>query len=197
MTDPPYGTSTDSPKRITMKKQYDLVVIGTGTAAMTAAMKVRSADWQVAVIDYRPFGGTCALRGCDPKKMLVGGADAFDHARRMRGKGIVGDVHIDWQQLMAFKRTFTDPVPQKMEQRYKDKGIVRYHGKARFVGKNTLQVADDVLKSKHILIASGAEPVKLNIPGEAYLIDNEGFLALETLPRRIVFVGGGYIAAEF
>lgn len=180
-----------------MKKQYDLVVIGTGTAAMIAAMKARSADWQVAVIDYRPFGGTCALRGCDPKKMLVGGADAFDHARRMRGKGVVGDLHIDWQQLMAFKRAFTDPVPQRMEQQYKDKGIVSYHGRARFIGKNTLQAADDVLESKHILIASGAEPVKLNIPGEAYLIDNEGFLALETLPRRIVFVGGGYIAAEF
>ncbi len=180
-----------------MKKQYDLVVIGAGTAAMTAAMTTRSEGWQVAVIDHRPFGGTCALRGCDPKKMLIGGADAFDRARRMHGKGIVGDVHIDWQQLMAFKRTFTDPVPQKMEQRYKEKGIDSYHGKARFVGKNTLQVAGDVLESKHILIASGAEPVKLNIPGEAYLMDNEGFLALETLPRRIVLVGGGYIAAEF
>ena len=180
-----------------MKKQYDLVVIGTGTAATTSAMTVRSAGWQVAVIDHRPFGGTCALRGCDPKKMLLSGADAFDYARRMHGKGVVGAVRIDWQQLMAFKRTFTDPVPQKMEQRYKEKGIDTFHGKARFVGKNTLQVADDTLDSKHILIASGAEPVKLNIPGEAYLIDNEGFLALETLPSRMVLVGGGYIAAEF
>ena len=180
-----------------MKKQYDLVVIGTGTAAMTVAMQVRSAGWQVAVIDYRPFGGTCALRGCDPKKMLIGGADAFDHARRMHSKGVVGDVHIDWQQLMAFKRTFTDPVPQKMEERYKKKGIDSHHGKARFVGKNMVQVEGEVLEAKHILIASGAEPVKLNISGEEYLMDNEGFLALETLPRRVVLVGGGFIAAEF
>jgi len=61
-----------------MTKQYDLIVIGTGTAAMTAAMRIRAAGWHVAVIDFRPFGGTCTLRGCDPKKMLIGGADALD-----------------------------------------------------------------------------------------------------------------------
>src|SRR6266487_1112753 len=106
-----------------MGKTYDLVIVGTGTAAMTAAMRVRAAGWSVAVIDFRPFGGTCALRGCDPKKMLVGGASAIDHIRRMRGKGPQGDVRLDWPELMAFKRSFTDPVPQKMEHRYADKGI--------------------------------------------------------------------------
>ncbi|MDO9236248.1 MAG: NAD(P)/FAD-dependent oxidoreductase [Aquabacterium sp.] len=180
-----------------MTKQYDLVVIGTGTAAMTAAMRVRAAGWTVAIIDHRPFGGTCALRGCDPKKMLIGGADAFDHARRMHGKGVTGDLQIDWQKLMAFKRTFTDPVPEKMEQRYREKGIDAYHGKARFLGRNTVQVAGDVLEGKHILLASGAEPIKLNIPGELHMMDNDGFLALEALPKRIALVGGGYIAAEF
>lgn len=180
-----------------MTKQYDLVAIGTGTAAMTVAMGVRAAGWTVAVIDHRPFGGTCALRGCDPKKMLIGGADALDHARRMHGKGVAGDIHIDWQQLMAFKRTFTDPVPEKMEERYREKGIDAYHGKASFLSKNTLQVGGDVLEGKHILLAPGAEPIKLNIPGEQHLMDNEGFLELETLPRRIALVGGGFIAAEF
>lgn len=180
-----------------MTKQYDLVIIGAGTAAMTAAMRVRAAGWQVAVVDFRLFGGTCALRGCDPKKVLIGGADALDHARRMHDIGVAGDLHIEWEKLMAFKRTFTDPVPQKMEQQYKDKGIDTYHGKARFIGKNMVQVEGEALEAKHILIASGAEPIALNIPGEQYLLDNEGFLALETLPRRIVLVGGGYIAAEF
>lgn len=180
-----------------MDKQYDLVIIGTGTAAMTAAMRVRETGWQVAVVDFRPFGGTCAQRGCDPKKMLIGGADAFDHAHRMLGRGLVGDVQIEWPKLMAFKRTFTDPVPEEMEGHYKSKGIDTYHGVARFVGRNSLTVNGETLDAKFILIASGAEPVKLDIPGEEHLMDNEGFLALETLPRRIVLVGGGYIAAEF
>lgn len=180
-----------------MAKQYDLVVIGAGTAAMTAAMRVRAAGWNVAVVDFRPYGGTCALRGCDPKKMLVSGAAAVDYARRMHANGVAGEVHIDWPRLMAFKRSFTDSVPENMEHRYREKGIDTYHGRARFTGTNALKIEDEVLDAKHILLATGAEAMKLGIPGEEYLVDNEGFLALEALPQRIVLVGGGYIAAEF
>ncbi len=180
-----------------MAKQYDLVVIGTGTAAMVAAMRVRSAGWSVAVIDFRPFGGTCALRGCDPKKMLVSGARAADHARRMQGKGIAGETRIDWPDLIGFKRGFTDPIPQTHEHRYAAKGIDRYHGQARFTGRNTLEVDGDLLEAERILIAAGAEPMKLGIPGEEHLITSEEFLELESLPERIVFVGGGYISFEF
>lgn len=179
------------------KQQYDLVVIGAGTAAMTAAMRVRAAGWQVAIVDFRPYGGTCALRGCDPKKMLISGATSLDYARRMQQNGVVGDLHIDWPRLMAFKHSFTDPVPEKHEQRYSDKGIDTYHGRAKFTGKNSLDIEGKALDAKYILLASGAEAMKLGIPGEEYLIDNEGFLALEELPQRIVLVGGGYIAAEF
>jgi glutathione reductase (NADPH) len=180
-----------------MAKRYDLVVIGSGTAASAAAMRVRAAGWQVAVVDFRPYGGTCALRGCDPKKMLVSGAAALDYARRMRENGVMGELHIDWPKLMAFKRTFTDPVPDKTELRYRDKGIDTYHGRARFNGKNALDIDGQAIEAKHILLANGAEPVTLGIPGEEHLVDNEGFLELETLPKRIVLVGGGYIAAEF
>jgi glutathione reductase (NADPH) len=85
-----------------MAKQYDLVVIGPGTAAQVASNRVRAAGWSVAVIDTRPFGGTCALRGCDPKKMLVSGAETVDLVSRMRGRGVEGDVRIDWADLIAF-----------------------------------------------------------------------------------------------
>ncbi|MGU2419691.1 dihydrolipoyl dehydrogenase family protein [Burkholderia cenocepacia] len=179
-----------------MAKLYKLVIIGTGTAAMGAAMRVRAAGWSVAVVDFRPFGGTCALRGCDPKKMLVSGATAADHARRMHGKGIAGETRIDWTELIAFKRGFTDPVPQKHEHMYAEKGIDSYHGRARFTGRNTLEVDGEPVEAEHILIAAGAEPIKLGITGEDHLITNEEFLELQTLPQRIVFVGGGYIAFE-
>src|SRR5258708_27458718 len=112
-----------------MSKVHDLVIVGTGTAAMVAAMRVRAAGCSVAVIDFRSFGGTCALRGCDPKKMLVGGAEAVDHARRMHGKGIVGDTAIYWPELMVFNRSFTDPVPEKHGQLYAAKGIDTFHGR--------------------------------------------------------------------
>ena len=180
-----------------MTDRYDLLIVGSGTAAMVAAMRVRKADWRVAVVDFRPFGGTCALRGCDPKKMLIGGAEAVDHARRMQDKGVAGDTHITWPDLIAFKRSFTDPVPAKQEHRYAEAGIDTFHGRVRFTGPNTLVVGSESLESRHILIAAGAEPGRLGIPGEEYLVTNEEFLELAQLPRRIVLVGGGYIASEF
>lgn len=92
-----------------MAKAFDLIVIGTGTAAATAANRCANAGWRVAMIDHLPYGGTCALRGCDPKKVLVGVAEALDLARRTRGKGLAGgDPSIDWRAMMAFKRTFTE-----------------------------------------------------------------------------------------
>ena len=176
---------------------YDLVIIGTGTAAMVAAMRVRKAGWTVAVIDEKPVGGTCALRGCDPKKMLIAGAEVIDAQHRMSRNGVAGEVRIDWRELIAFKRSFTDPIPAKHEQRYTEAGIATFHGAARFTGPNSLTVDGTELRARHFLIASGAEPVRLGIPGEEHLIDHEGFMAMETLPRRIALVGGGYIAAEF
>ncbi|MBM9592912.1 MULTISPECIES: dihydrolipoyl dehydrogenase family protein [Rhodobacterales] len=180
-----------------MAKQYQLVVVGTGTAAMVAGMRVRAAGWSVAVIDFRPFGGTCALRGCDPKKMMVGGAEAADHAWRMSGRGVEGDTHLEWRGLLDFKRGFTDPVPEKRRNTFAEKGIDTFHGRARFTGPNTLNIEGEAVEADHILIAAGAEPVPLGIPGEEHLIDNEAFLDLESLPKNIVLVGGGYIAAEF
>lgn len=70
-----------------MRNKFDLIVIGTGTAASTVAFECRSVGWQVAIIDSRPFGGTCALRGCDPKKVLVGVAEVLDSVRRMDERG--------------------------------------------------------------------------------------------------------------
>lgn len=179
-----------------MADEFDLVVIGSGTAAQVASARVRAAGWRVAVIDYRPFGGTCALRGCDPKKMLISGAEAIDATRRMRGCGIEGELAIDWPALVAFKRTFTDPVPVKHEQRYADRGIDAFHGQARFTGPDTVAVAGTQLKARHILIAAGARPVPLGVPGEEHVITSDAFLELEALPGRIAMVGGGYIAAE-
>lgn len=177
-------------------RRYDLVIIGTGAAAGAAATPVRSAGWSVAVVDHRPFGGTCALRGCDPKRVLAGATELTDGLRRMRGRGITGESEIDWRELIAFKRTFTDPVPQQRETSYREQGIDSFHGRARFTGRSTVTVEGNVLEGRHFLIAAGAEPVALGIPGEQYLATSEEFLALEQLPRRLVMVGGGYIAAE-
>src|SRR5258707_8457444 len=178
-------------------KTYDLVVIGSGTAAQVASARVRKAGRTVAIVDHRPFGGTCALRGCDPKKMFISGAEAIDAARRMEGHGVAGELRIGWPELIAFKRTFTDPVPQKQEARYAAQGIDAFRGLARFNGPDAVTVAGQELKAGHILVATGARPVHLRIPGPEHIITSDHFLELESLPQRIVLIGGGYNAAQF
>lgn len=181
-----------------MNRKFDLIAIGTGSAASTVASRCRAAGWQVAVVDSRPFGGTCALRGCSPKKVLVGAAEATDWIRRMRNKGIdAKDVKIDWSELMRFKRSFTEPVPKNREETYRKDGIAAIHGRAHFAGPNTVRVGEEVLEARFIVIAAGRKPVDLKIPGVQHLITSEQFLELDNLPPSILFIGGGYIAFEF
>lgn len=183
---------------------FDLIVIGTGTAASTTASECSSAGWSVAIIDSLPFGGTCALRGCDPKKILVEAAKIIDSNQRHENKGIIGSagVHIKWSDLIRFKRTFTDPFPKYREDGYINSGIVPFHGHARFIGPTTVKVDNannTILNGKHILIATGSKPMNLNVPGSENIITSDQFLELgdDNLPDRIVFVGGGYISFEF
>ena len=98
---------------------YDLIVIGTGTAGTTVASSCRSKGLRVAIIDSLPFGGTCALRGCEPKKILVEAAKAIDANHRLENKSIseVDKVHLNWHDLINFKKTFTEPFPKQRERK--------------------------------------------------------------------------------
>ena len=177
--------------------EFDVIVIGTGTAGLTVANKCRNKGLSVAIIDKKPFGGTCALRGCDPKKILVGVGQAWDQAQRFRGKGISGDIKLSWDKMLAFKNTFTDSIPVERENSLSSKGIQTFHGTARFTGKNEIKVDETTLTGKNILIATGNSTMKLPFEGNEHLIDNEAFLNLKQLPKKIAFIGGGYISMEF
>jgi glutathione reductase (NADPH) len=180
-----------------VERSYDLVVVGSGVASAVAS-RCREAGWSVAVVDSHPFGGTCALRGCVPKKALVSAAEAIHAAQNMVGRGVrARELAIDWPELMRFKRTFTDPVPQLTEQGWSKAGVDLFHGRARFVGPTTLVVKDDRLVARRVLIAAGATPVPMTFPGAEHLTTSDQFLELDTLPPRLVFVGGGYISFEF
>jgi glutathione reductase (NADPH) len=179
-----------------MERRFDLVVVGTGVASRVAS-RCREAGWSVAVVDERPFGGTCALRGCIPKKLLVSAAEAVHAARAMVGRGVRADVAIDWAELMRVKREATDPVPARTEEGWRQMGVAPFHGHARFVGPATLEVGGDRLTGRHVVLATGAAPVSLPFPGREHVRTSDDFLELDTLPPRIVFVGGGYISFEF
>lgn len=176
-------------------KPYDVLVIGSGVAAQTILAQLP--DWRAGIIDERPLGGTCMLRGCDPKKVMVSAEEAVEAVGRLQGHGVAGRVAIDWPRLAAFKRRFTDPVPDQVRGRLEQQGVAIWRGGARFVGPNALEVAGARLDARHIVIASGACPVPLAIPGAELMASSADVLNLEHLPRRIVLIGGGYVAAEF
>src|SRR2546428_11723747 len=180
-----------------MATTVDLIVIGTGSAAQSVAYKVREAGQSVAVIDSRPFGGTCQLRGCDPKKVLVGVSELVDWRQRMQGKGVSGPaLSIDWPELIRFERTFTDPAPHENEQAFEQAGLLTRHGPAHFIDRTTVEGEGETFGGRHRGIAGGARPATLGIPGEELLTSSTEFMELNRLPRRILFVGGGYIAFE-
>lgn len=178
-------------------ESYDLLVVGTGAGGAGVANRCAKAGWRVAIVDDEPFGGTCALRGCDPKKVLVGVSELVDWGRRMQGNGASGEAVVDWQALMRFKRTFTDPVPSEHEQGYRGRGVATYHGTGRFIDRDRFVVDGKELTATFFLIASGARPADLGIPGQHHVKTSTDFLALDVLPPRVAFIGAGYIAFEF
>ena len=125
-------------------------------------------------------------------------AEACDRARRLADAGLRTEgLRIDWPALMVFKRSFTEPVPERRAEEYARAGIDALRGVARFAGPNAIEVEGvGRLEARHVLIATGAEPARLPIAGTGLLRTSDDFLELDRLPESILFVGGGYVVAE-
>lgn len=175
---------------------FDLIIVGTGVAGRTGAEDAKAAGLTVALADHRPFGGTCALRGCEPKKVLFAAAETVRRAIGQAGNGVAGDVHLDWAELIAFKRRFTEPLSEVFETEFADLGVTKLHGVARFLAPDAIEIGGETHSATAFLLAPGAVPTTLGIPGEELLIYSEQFMELDSLPPRIVFIGGGFISFE-
>ncbi|WP_193215031.1 dihydrolipoyl dehydrogenase family protein [Luteolibacter marinus] len=176
---------------------FDAVVIGTGTSAYYAADGLNQGGKKVAIVDERPYGGTCALRGCQPKKYLVANAEAVAMASHLVGRGIVAAPRTDWPALQALKNEFLAGRPEAEVRDWQKDGVATFHGSARFTGTNEIRVGDDLLQAEHIVLATGATPRRTTIPGNEHLSISDDFLDLPELPDRLIFIGGGYISFEF
>lgn len=181
-----------------MAYDFDLFVIGAGSGGVRAARFAASFGARVAVAESRYLGGTCVNVGCVPKKLLVYAAHFQESFAQARGFGwTADDTSFDWPTLIANKNREILRLNEIYRSLLLTSGVKLLEGHARLVDAHTLEVMGQQFTAANILIATGGWPQVPDIPGkELAITSNEAFF-LEALPRRVLVVGGGYIAVEF
>jgi glutathione reductase (NADPH) len=183
---------------MTHRHQYDTVIIGAGNAGFGAAGVLHEAGQRVVMVERDEVGGTCPLRGCVPKKVLVAAAQTLDVIARANEHQIaVGKPELDWPALIARERSFVEGVPAELEASLARRGITLQRGSARFVGPKAVAVGGEILEGRNIVIATGSRPKQLPIAGFEHAITSDDILRRTTLPASLIFVGGGVIGLEF
>ncbi len=178
--------------------EYDVIVIGSGTAGQTAAYNLKDKGVKVALVEKSDFpGGTCALSGCQPKKWFYEITETAAKSRHLIEKGITTPPAVSWPSILAQKNLFTHHIPDNTVEGLIKAGIDYFEGNAQFLNTDLLKVEDQRLTSKFFIVATGAKPMPLPIEGNEHIITSNDFLNLKELPKRILFIGGGFISFEF
>jgi glutathione reductase (NADPH) len=176
---------------------YDLFVIGAGSGGVRAARVAAGLGARVAIAEEHRAGGTCVIRGCIPKKLLVYAAHFREEIEDARGFGWTAEASFDWPALRAAK----DREIARLEAVYRrlldEAGVEFIASRATVRDASTIEVAGRTIRTRHLLIATGARPVRPQIPGIEHTITSEEAFQLDVLPGRILVVGGGYVALEF
>ena len=177
---------------------YDLITIGAGSGGVRASRLAGGYGAKVAVCEEDRVGGTCVLRGCIPKKLLIYGAHYADYMEDAVNYGwtIEGASH-DWTKLIANKNTELDRLNGIYLRILRDNNVDLKEGRGVLVDDHTVEIAGECLTAENILIAVGGRPTMPDIPGIEQVITSNEALELPKLPKRVVIVGGGYIAIEF
>jgi glutathione reductase (NADPH) len=181
-----------------MEYDFDLVTLGAGSGGVAASRRAGSYGAKVAICESVRVGGTCVLRGCVPKKLLVYGSHFREELEDARGFGwTIGESTLDWGKLVAAKDRELDRLNAIYIRMLRDSGVQILDGRGTIVDPHTVEVAGKRYTAKHILIATGGWPSLPKIPGIEHAITSNEALDLPKLPERVVIVGGGYIAVEF
>jgi glutathione reductase (NADPH) len=181
-----------------MEFDYDLFTIGAGSGGVAASRRAAAHGARVAICEDRRVGGTCVLRGCVPKKLLVYGAHFAEEIEDARGYGwTIEGARLDWGRLIAAKDRELDRLHGIYVRLLEGSKVAIHEGRGRIVAPHTIEVAGRRHTARHILVATGGRPVRVAIPGAELAIDSDQALDLPALPRRVAIIGGGYIAVEF
>ena len=177
---------------------FDLITLGAGSGGVRASRLAAKAGWRVAVVEESRVGGTCVMRGCVPKKLLVYGAHFAEDLADSLGFGWSFDgLEFDWARLVAAKNAELNRLEGVYNRILRDSGVTVIEGRGRLSDAHTVMVADEAYTAKTILIATGGRPSLPAIPGIEHAVTSNEALDLMQLPERMAIVGGGYIAVEF
>ncbi len=180
-----------------MEKQFDLVVIGGGSAGMAHAQRAAEHGARAAVIEAGPLGGTCVNVGCVPKKIMWYSAH---HAHLLRHAETFGfDVTVNghsWRELKSRRDAYIRRLNAIYEGNLEKRNVALVRGRAQFVDAETVAVGSDTLKAGNIVIATGGFPMVPEIPGAEHGITSDGFFQLPERPHRVALVGSGYVSVE-
>ena len=180
-----------------MSQKFEIVIIGAGNAGFGVSQIAEANGNSIAFVESGDFGGTCPNRGCTPKKVLVAAAQAMHDIGLAHEHGIeVGPAKLDWGKLIERKRSMIDFIPGAMEETARSRGQV-FKGKARFIDSNAIEVDGVRIEADNFVIATGSMTRPLSIPGAEHLITSDDVLNQDSLPDKVVFIGGGVIAMEF
>jgi glutathione reductase (NADPH) len=177
---------------------FDLFTIGAGSGGIRASRRAAAFGARVAVAEQRFLGGTCVNIGCIPKKLLSYAAHLKKVLEESRGYGWSFDRPVfDWRTLLDAKNREIERLNGVYRNLLNQSGVELIWGKATVTGPHTVEVDGRTFTSKYILVATGSHPTVPDIEGAEYCITSDDAFYLDTLPQRVVVVGGGYIAVEF
>src|SRR5512138_289753 len=177
---------------------YDLFVIGGGSGGVRGARMAAATGARVAIAESYRYGGTCVIRGCVPKKLLSYAAHFHEDFEDAAGFGwTVDGARFDWARLIANKDKEIDRLEGIYEKLLANAGVKAFHGHARLIDPHTVEIGDERITAKVILVATGGRPTFPLEPGWEHGISSNEAFHLKELPKRVVVAGGGYIAVEF
>jgi glutathione reductase (NADPH) len=177
---------------------FDLFVLGAGSGGVRAARIAAAHGARVGICEDSRVGGTCVIRGCVPKKLLVYASHFSEDFEDARGFGWdVGPVRFSWPDLIRAKDREIDRLNQVYISLLSDSGITLYPNRGSFIDPHELQIGDETISAERILIATGGRPWVPEIPGIEHAITSDEAFDLPELPQRVAIVGGGFIACEF
>ncbi|MEE5071133.1 glutathione-disulfide reductase [Pseudomonas alliivorans] len=181
-----------------MAYDFDLFVIGAGSGGVRAARFAAGFGAKVAVAESRYLGGTCVNVGCVPKKLMVYSSHFSEDFEHAKGFGwSLGKASFDWPTLIANKDREINRLNGIYRKLLVDSGVTLHEGHAKVVGAQKVEINGKTYSAERILIATGGWPQIPDVPGRELAISSNEAFFLKELPKRVVVVGGGYIAVEF